>query len=360
MASGAARTSSTYYYVFSGATKNGDYYNVNGSWLQNIGTISLKVAFAIYDGSTYTHLSTLNYDSHSGGYDTIKNDYYVSTVPYKPTITTKSQINGGNNYIIGDNTNGILYHFEVPSTLVWYKDTNWSATFNKNDGETGYVGDLYIRAVCDIRDFKTFYIDASVWGATSLTIKNTDATETWMTISSTIAPKLFRFTLPNDTWNFQVNYSTYAVNGAVMMENESPTSYLTLDNASSTSGHTWRSLEATSIGTAVIQAYENSAWVTKAEMSVGDIEHYGQSSFSNFFIYEHGLRLAVGTKVRVVYTQGGLYSSYGLSTKTYSTVSDYVGGTTPKYLNPTGDLTTATYTGTARFNFYITTYFANK
>ena len=365
----------TWFFTFSGKEQHGDYYGVEGEWAKNVAIINLRVSLCVFDGSSYRPLTNLNGSTEDGttvqnGYIELKNDQYVVQYPYTPTVTS---INNGNGYIVGDSSHGVLYYFNVPSgSLTWYTDQACTDAFDSTE-DAGYSGALYVRAYADMSIIKTFYIDASVWGASSLNIMNTKADTTWMTLGSdsSVAPYLFRVTLPNDSWNFQVMSGSYGVQGAVIMETEETSDFLSLDNQSATSGHTWRQLEEKSIGSAKIYVYEGDDWVEKATMSIGDIEHYGDGSFSNYFIYERGLRLAKNTKFKVEYTADGDYEDYtgysgptendpkaaALASKIFSKSNDTdYSGNRPAFLSQSGDLATANnvFEGTARFNFYIT------
>lgn len=328
-------------FVINGGTDD----NREGVWANKVYDITLKTSYFITGIDNVERQSTLLKDTMAKAFR-IDSDSSV----YSPDVDYGSKIKT-------NASDGILYFFTRSGTTTsWYTAEGCSSAYVPAAVTTSIT--LYAKYVTDLDSYYMFYIDASTWGASYLDIKNTGQTETWMRVSdpiSVIAPHLFRIILPNNEWNFQATYESCAVSGAVILEERVITHYVTFDNNSASSEHTWRSLSAVDIGTAVIHAYEGGKWVEKATMSIGDIEHYGDAEkFSNFFIYEQGLRLEVGTKFKIVYTQGGSYSSYDISSKTFSTVSDYHSGSIPKFLNQTGDLTTATYTGKARFNFYIT------
>lgn len=374
-ASGTARSASTYYFVFSGKTSQGGgtYYQVNGSWTQNISTISLKVAFTIYDGSTYTLLDTLTAGVATNGLYTLRNDFYVSTVPYKPTITTKSQINSGNDYVISDEVNGIVYDFTVPSTLVWYKDTDWDETFDIDDGETGYSGSLYIRAVCDIRNYISIYVDDSSWSNEALEVKTSGNDSVYFydngSRSWQVATGLYRVTLRND-WMIQLSshshtsYNLASNDGGVPNMGSGTAAYYRVNTSTSTtyeylyieesgagSDWTWVDYKSTSATRVWVQKYSNSNWsdVTDGQLLHGD-------GTGNKFILESGLRLTNGDIIRV----------YDKNTSTAYGYSSYVDGNKSKHryvatgTDGSSDDNAITISnlgsaGTkARFNFYVT------
>ena len=163
--------------------------------------------------------------------------------------------------------------------------------------------------------------------------------------------------MPYD-WKFYLKNSSkeVAIDWSVAANREEATNFLYMTGNTTKA---WKSLEEKSIGTATIQINEGSGWINKDTMDIGDIHHKDASSaeFSNYFVYEKGLKLNANTKVRIKYQPGGSSSSYGFpSVVSYYDYSDYV-DTKPVYIQEDdGDisLTASGFTGSARFNFYLT------
>ena len=368
---GSARSSSTYYFVFSGKhgkDKDGNeaqgnnivYYEVSGSWELNITTVSLNISFGLNISGTFTPLSTLSATPVNGntaisnGVLHLANQFHKSGMQYTPStytsITSLSSFGVSNTgYIdVPDSTNNILYNFSI-SSITWYKDSACTNAYVAAS-DTTYTGNLFIKASMDASDLTTIYIDSLSWGEAP-TIKDSGKETSYFTCSNAVAPNLYLITLPSN-WMFHASYTSTSTStsSAINMSSRADSKFVYL---SGTSG-AWKSLSEISIGTAVLQVYENGDWVDKINMDIGDIHHYDASEFSNYFVYELGFRMGVGTKFQIVVTANSNGSTnYGLVTKTYDVTSDY-SGSLPNFITDSSGFTTTGYSGYARFNFYIT------
>jgi len=124
-------------------------------------------------------------------------------------------------------------------------------------------------------------------------------------------------------------------------------------------------LSANEINIGVAKIYvkpSGGAWTEKATMVIGDIAHYAvegdRGVFTDYFVYELGLDIEVGSQIKVEYVTGGAGAAYNLgSSITFSTSSNYnptYRDTTIPYISVTDSaITTRDYEGTAKFNFYI-------
>lgn len=323
---------------------NGQYCILNGQtdgkwnvqWNNNIYGITLKASFFI--GGAQSSLD----------YEDLGSENSVGLVNYTPKLSPATNITKA------DQTNGIVYYFSRVGTT-WYTDPDCAAGHAYSAGPlTGSIT-LYAKYNVDVSGYKDIYIDTvnTGWGD-SVYIFDGGGTQKYFG-GYKVAPNLYRVTLPAQ-WNFRVSRNDHVTgdtNGTYWSTQITIDSYSTgtygvvTANGDSNQNFSVKSLKTTSYGTAKIQKYNGSSWVdiSGGTMEIGD-------GTSNYFVFEHGLQIAVNTKIRVVVTNGSPSSLTG--TYNYSKYLIPDGTTTPYVVNDGGDIKTANYTGNARFNFYIT------
>ena len=320
---------------------------------------------AIY-GITFKASYFINGSKSSIASDTLDTTSSLHVYNYQPTYVAPSSLDKG------VASNGIVYYFtRDTSTATWFTDEACQTPYTPTELNSSLT--LYTKYnTSNLSDYKTFYVDSSVWG-TGFDVRDGGNTKTYFTTGGSIAvgPNLYRITVPSN-YVIQLAHNTWAINQGVDVDESGSTNFLYIENQNIAASKSWHSLSSIDIGTATIQKYDtsSSSWVDLTDMAIGDIEHWNTSpggsgsaseAFSNWFVYERGIQLPVNTKFRVVYSRtmdgddvidDG--ASYGLGTtgKTFSTQSDY-DGSLPVYLSGDGGLKTTGYTGNARFNFYI-------
>ncbi len=266
-----------------------------------------------------------------------------------------------------DSVNAIHYHFDRDTSVSeWFTDEACTIPYSPIE-LTGELT-LYSKYNTLSSAYKTFYVDSSVWG-TTVDVRDGGNTSTYFTTGSTaVSPYLYRITVPSN-YVIQLAHDTWAINGAVDVDEAGSTDFLFIENQNIAASKSWKSFESIDIGTAVIEKYESGSWQWVTDMAVGDIEHWNTSTgtptsdFSNWFVYEKGVQMAVGTKfrVRIIRTENPSHeiidsgASYGLGTSAYTfdDTSDYVLGSLPYYIKDNSGLKTYGYSGNARFNFYV-------
>ena len=320
----------------------------DGTWTSEIYGITFKASYFI-DGQA----SSLTPD-------TLESDHSLKVYNYSPTYVAPSFTTKD------DATNAIHYHFDRDTSVSnWFIDASCETPYTPSELVDSLT--LYTKYNTNTSAYKTFYVDSSVWG-TSVDVRDSGNTSTYFTTgSTTVAPNIYRITVPAN-YVIQLAHNTWAISGAVDVDEVGSTNFLYIENQNIAASKSWKSFESIDIGTATIQKYEGGEWRDVTDMAVGDLEHWNTSSgvptsdFSNWFVYEKGVQLAVGTKFRVVLTRTRESStvvdsgaSYGLGTSdyTFSNTSGYVQGALPTYIRDNGGLTTYGYSGNARFNFYV-------
>lgn len=345
----------------------------NAEWIETVKDVKYKAVYFM-DGKR------LSFE------DTGDNTYVDSDVT--PMFTrfspTKRSFLGTNKSTrdVRDDTNGVYYHFDLTVSsgdAVIYTNLNCTSTLADGDDITDYVTDdvatLYLKYTTSSSNYTTFFVDtwaadtgsgANKWG--SVTACGTDGT-TWVN-GIKVASDLYKLTLPT-LWDFRVSNGLNDVGGnnfstsvdVDQEQNPRPTSGLPLLHIKSTTtgnNHDWTwaraDLEgASSRGTALIEISSDGLdWDPLQEMEVGDLS-------TNYYVYEHGVQIAVNKYIRVVvsgsgahssitsnYTNGELVFNYGRYF--HDGTTNYVASTT---VGGTALIQMKNYTGTARFNFYI-------
>ena len=327
----------------------------DGDWASDVFGITLKASFFITDNSGTEHVSTYSTETlgqdHSFG---IENYYAPGSSEYNTAIPKT------------DTVNAVYYNFERISAGTWYTDSTCESIYTPTNVLSSTI--LYAKYRVDLRNYKTFYIDVSHSDTTNhsewkwtggVHIMDSSGSSEYFA-GHQVAPDLYKATLPNNwmikltngaggssgpNWAGGGNDGTSAINLTSVTQD-----LLHINKCGDGNNHTitWCDYSETSntkYGTATIQKYSGGAWVTADTMSVGD------GSNSNYFVYEHGLQLASGTKVKVVVSGSGGYNLDG----TYDW-DDYV-TTKPIYIVQDGTdikINNAVITGNARFNFYLT------
>ena len=326
----------------------------DGDWASDVFGVTLKASFFITDNSGTEHVSTYSTETlgqdHSFGIE----KYYAPGSSEYNTAIPKT-----------DTVNAVYYNFERISAGTWYTDSTCESIYTPTKVLSSTI--LYAKYLVDLRNYKTFYIDASHSDTTNhsewkwtggVHIMDSSGSAEYFA-GYQVAPDLYKATLPNNwmikltngaggssgpNWAGGGNDGTSAINLTSVTQD-----LLHINKCGDGNNHTitwcdYSESSNTKYGTASIQKY-NGSWQEIARMSVGD------GSNSNYFVYEHGLQIASGTKVRVVVSGSGDYNLDG----TYNW-SKYV-DTKPIYIAQDGTdikINNSVITGTARFNFYLT------
>lgn len=330
-----------------------------GSWQSSLAAITMNLLFFTYDGSSYTRLDTTNISGVSADYGrgaTYNNGTFdpgnVSSQDGKDAI------------------NGILYHFE-PEATYWYTSEttfNDSTKFTPNSTQlSSGAHTLYKRMICDMTAMKTIYVDAShsgtgaddtYWqnisvcgsgGSDTPYFSSNDSGANWK-----IGTNLYRFTVPT-SYTIRIANSGYSSSGGnnttsnFLVSSLSTSNFIVINTASSgvNCSITQCTDVATSIGTATIRIDENNdgTFEHSEVMQIGDLS-------SNDFMLEQGVRIKAGSYVYV-----DVVESDGNTTNYYH-YDEYV-DTKPTYIKKEtstgyGNIEMTSYTGYARFNFYLT------
>ncbi len=350
-------SSSTPYFIFdgtsittSGVTKYG------GSWQASLAAITMQALFFVTsDGSTYTPLDT----THISGLT---------------TELGRGATEGGGTFDPGsvsgqegkDAINGILYRFE-PEGTYWYKS---STTFNSTtrftpNSTTLATGshNLYKRMICDLRQLTTLYVDVShsgqgtagtYWQNISICgsgqsdtpyFSSDDSGANWQ-----VGTNLYRFTVPSN-YTVRVANSGYSSSGgnntsSSFLVSDLSSNFIVIESANgSNCGVVACSDLATNIGTATIYVSTNEGVSFDASytMQIGD-------QTSNDFVWERGIQISAGSHVYVDVAETN-------DTHNYYHYNEYI-ATKPTYIADAGgtyhNIMMTSYTGTARFNFYLT------
>lgn len=269
-----------------------------------------------------------------------------------------------------DDTNGIYYKFNRDGVSTWYTNENCTTTYTNGSTLSGPLT-LYAKYVADPRisseTHKTFYVDithsyaysggvkqeGSYWQGVQF--RGTDGTMKFVDAAK-VATGLYRLTVPLN-FDFKLGNASYTANNHDKTEQldsdditSSGVSILSLENCNTGSAHGshWAEpVSSTSYGTATIKISTNgSTWINQATME------YGDGSANNYFIYEHGLQIPSGYYVKVEVSDSNVIANGEYGKTPFSNYYDP--GDRP-YLSTAGTyLKTAAYSGTARFNFYIT------
>lgn len=351
--------SSTPYFIFDGTSTTTDgVTRYGGSWQASLAAITLKTLFfTTTDGSTYTELDTTNL---TGLTTELGRDATEGGGTYTPSSVANQDGK--------DAINGILYHFVAEETY-WYTSNSTFDNLTKfTPGSTTLAAGaiiLYKRMICDLRNMTTLYVDVShsgqgtaetYWQNISICgsggndtpyFSSNDSKANWR-----IGTNLYRFTVPSSYTIRVAKYGSSSSGGNNTSSNFSASSlssnFIVIESAASGSncGVVPCSDLATNIGTATIYVSTDggSTFPASYTMKIGD-----QSS--NDFVWERGIQIAVNS---IIYVE--VIESDG-KTHNYYKYANYIRDV-PTYIADDGtdnrNIKMTSYTGTARFNFYLT------
>lgn len=278
-----------------------------------------------------------------------------------------------------DDANGIYYKFNRDGTTTWYKDENCNTTYTNGTPLSGSLT-LYAKYVADPTTnggtHKTFYADithsyaysdgvrqdASYWQGVQF--RGTNGTTKYVDAAK-VATGLYRLTVPVN-FNFKLGNANNTANihdstGQLSSNNitTSEVSILSLENCNTgvVHGTHWAEpVSSANYGRATIKvSTDGSTWkdpITGSTTEFTTTMEYGDGSANNYFVYEHGLQIPSGYYIDVVVNGSSVLDNTQYGKRSNSKY--YNPGDRP-YLSTAGEyLQTAAYSGTARFNFYIT------
>ena len=314
--------------------------------------IEFMASYIIIDkDGTYTH-STIPSDSIGSTTGIANNTYNAPNSGYTD-LKYKS-----------DNTNGIYYKFARDGSK-WYTDERCRAQDEYSASTLTGPLTLYAKYVADVRvtssTHKTFYVDirnskehtnGGKWSG----VIYRDASHSYKeTTAFKVAPNLYRLTVPSDC-NYQLrnsggseyahDYTTTPIASSTLTSITSGSTIMFIYDSDNGQNHTYRmpcsTITSSTTGEAKVQYYSG-GWQDLVTMEVGD------QNDSNYFIYEHGVEVPLGTEVRISVSGGPAEGNYYLS-------SHYDSNPLPFFLKSgTHGLQTQGYVGNAKFNFYLTT-----
>ena len=320
----------------------------DGNWYNVIYNVSFKASYFIKGRDDTTRKSTLSSQSlGENGFSFGLDDYVAPTSGYNSSKQVK------------DTSNAILYNFERANSN-WYTDEACTLTYSATTIEEDLT--LYAKYVVDLDNYTTIYVDDTTpgWGD-SLYVLDSGGTECYFQAKKNMT-NIYKFTAPNN-WmvRFRNTSATGATSGNTWTLTYNLTSvadktfvYIGNDGGNNRPVTARTVASVATYGTAKIQKYNTStsSWDDIATMETGD------GSSNNYFIYEHGARIAVGSRIRVYITGSsvtGLNGSYEYEKYQHDAALETVNNKLPFYLQKDGTtIKTARYTSNARFNFYIT------
>ena len=310
----------------------------------SIYTITLTPSYFVNNGDdTYTKLS-INCGQGTQSQEIIQGNTFSTSKTFS-------------NVFYLDTSNSIAYTFKRETGNYWYSDAACSTRYSGTP-----TGDrtLYAKMIC--APLETYYIDISQtnWSGCNVqgwdtakglsAVGNAPGTNPSFAAKSVIADKLYRITLPNDLTGFIVHngYSGGGLNQTNDVSRVSGKNYLLVGGADPTKRYAdWMS-EKTIAGGKTARIYvkqPGGAFPTQNDavvMTSGD-------GTTNNFIYEKGLTIPVGSEVYIKLDGESTYYKY----------SQYIDGTKPSYIGDSDEtyhnVKMQNYTGSMRFNFYITT-----
>ena len=262
-----------------------------------------------------------------------------------------------------DSATGSYYKF-VRSGTSWYTTSACTTTHS-----AGTDWEIFAKYVADLSDHTTFYVDVrkayqnsdpvnSLWSGIQAIEATSDAS---LVSGYHVGLSIYRFTMPNSKVfrlaNNGISYGhdrSYKINS-----NESnciegvdghDNHVLFVYNSDNNAAHTmrWCAPLASVHGSASVEYWTGTKWDELVEMHIGNDKDRG-----NYFVYEYGAEVAVGTELRLTVTGSsidGLNGSYYWG--------DYLSGA-PFYVTSgathTGvSIKTVGYVGNAKMNFYLT------
>lgn len=359
-----------WYYILKGNTAtevSSGVYECEGEWASSITSIQLKIAFFIQDGVTLR-----KFDTSLMPEQVLDNDFTYTGENYSPSITATSQVNGGNPYEYCDEANGILYHFAV-SSISWYQ----GGTVNSSAFTPGsvYAGSsLYLRAICNVGNLKTFYVDTKNWNSNVYVRNAAGDKRHFGTSGLSVNANLFRITLPDD-YHFTLSTSSDAsgnwLNPTVNLASEDSTNYFFVNGSGNNAPHLWLSdsLRASydSVATATMSIGGNTY-----SMGVGDVYTRTSSGGTtyirahyNHFIYEQGVYITANQTLSITVSISNGYvlekkesTDAALTSTTYSTRAALTDGDKSKsFLDGAGgndDSKPLKFVTAGRYTFYVT------
>lgn len=304
---------------------------------------------------------------------------YLSTTDATPLFTRYNPLKRGDLYTNHttreqiDNTHSIYYNFDIEATNSLaniYTDANCETPLvDGGDISDNVVNDeaiLYVKYTTFSSLYSTIYVDTydsdatghsdakwtGVWYTFTDGTEKVQATKVGNELFRLTAPTSYDFRLSNGLGDVGGNNYTAPITGGIP-SGDKP--LLHIYEAAYGSNHTW--CWGTAItekrGEAIIQISDtgnDDDWDDLRTMEEGDMR-------TNYYVFEHSVSVPVGKYLRVVisgdnaptaiknlYTDGEVIFDYS---KYYSyTPTDYVA-------SDGGKIKTANYSGSVRFNFYI-------
>ena len=340
-------------------TANGDK-TFYAKWIRQY-SVSLNPSYFLDDGSgTYPiRLSGITAKLSDGS-----NQVATTQLNDEGSVFSTS-ITFGNSYYL-DTANAIAYTFTRESGNIWYSDPECTTVYSGTPTSDSSPGNLYAKMIC--APLETYYIDISQTGWSGCNIQGWDTAKGLSSVGnapgvgssfsakSIINNKLYKITLPNDFTGFITHngYSGGGVNQSNNITRMSGYNYLLLGNLEGSNRWAGWMEEKSIYGGKTARIYIKTPGNSFPSESNAIVMNAGDGS-TNDFVYEKGLEIPVGSEIYIKIDGEDTYFKYD-----EYIYSQNIGDLTPSYIRDAGDdsdhnVLTQNYTGTMRFNFYITT-----
>lgn len=343
------------YFVVGAAVEAGRF---GGTWTEQIGVVTLKTKYSLYDSGTDT---PLDFASKEIAKETVLD----LTESYTPTASVEDEY-------IKDAANGIYYHFAPErdnGNIVWYDSSG-------NKYVPGALASslvtLYANMRCIVADMTTFYLDAGHTGiqeanrwqnvnlhAWGMGFDSKDGDNYWsdFQIGSRIAPNIYKITVPTSVTGFQIvnagieNASKNNLSDDLNLTGK--TDLLSIQkpaDSESKSAGLWASIIDTAFGTATIKAFRQSDGGVICSQAM----HTGDGAANNYFVYEEGINFDEDAYLYIDVVSKAIFGDEVTHTLKYDNLVAGAGGKSETYLIKRTDTGYVNIKGgMRRYTFYI-------
>lgn len=315
----------------------------NVSWFSSLYSVEYKISYFI-DGNQLNFSSVVPGIAESTG--SLKN------------YTHTSNLTGYTGETKSDPSNGIFYKFTRDNTARLYTNSACSSTFTDGSTtltQTDGIITLYLKYETSSADYKSFYVDVSKPGWSSLWLYNeSTSSELFATALTPITTGLYKVHIHNSVTRVKAhitNAGGSAQNWSTEFNPNGSSGYMYVANTAGNNNRvvSWPSYRTTSATGVYLQKYNGSTWSNLLVDGVAVQLLHGDGT-GNDYILENGVPLRNEDIIRIYDTNSS--TAYGFDEYVSSALRDkhaYIGGS--------GSSVTISNLGentTARFNFYIT------
>ena len=343
-----------------------------GDWCPGINYAIRRTSYFLYDGTNYTRLTDSKFNPKV--IDSIKGQAPNAT--YSPSDYTSVEC-------ISDVANGIFYRF-VPETTTWYSDQACTSVHSQSTLTTQATF-LYKRMVCDTRDMRTFYVDASrgdateyhwesvniyMWNPSNPGAENnangSDVYSQWQ-LQKRIYTDFYQLTIPKQmAFRFNLSGSSGGSNETEdvsdVINHEGDILWIHQERFGYNRKCYWGTrLDVDTLGTAEIKITRRNSDVDPYPMGIGNLTN-------NYFIYENGVEIIEGESLVIEVNNPNTDLAANLNNATTKVGTKYtfdsdnlaasIHGTDADYIVQEGETgynsTRITISKTGRYTFYLT------